>query len=392
MKKRFVSISLSLLLVFHFVPTLPAFALNGEKSLPEKISSIPNAYAVYLNALQDNSITGYYVEYQSEGILAACPDTAWIENGKLGRFNITYSDGFWPHSVASLDSADRKQYDQWSDRSTILVQPIEGFLDKYGTLLGEPFSYEINAVYQTNFDLSEYDTPLYLLTCEDDSDFVSAVLETEELKPIGMLYGACMMAMHFEMESPGIWILPKEGYIVTAEELSAVTEIPAEQFHYVEKTDTWRPRWFVPLAEYSMSRTDEEVEAMKQTAKEQWLPLCSRLNDLDSIEAAVLNGYVDESGSYDGYAGLKLVRSELTIGDADGDGIITLKDATAAMKQYNQTEILGEDGFMTAQQIENADLDGDGAVTAKDATLIQKYYNFADILEEPKTWEELIKK
>ena len=77
-------------------------------------------------------------------------------------------------------------------------------------------------------------------------------------------------------------------------------------------------------------------------------------------------------------------------GDADGDGSVTLKDATAAMKQYNQTEILGEDGFMTAQQIENADLDGDGAVTAKDATYIQKYVNFNVVLEEPKTWEEII--
>ena len=77
-------------------------------------------------------------------------------------------------------------------------------------------------------------------------------------------------------------------------------------------------------------------------------------------------------------------------GDADGDGSVTLKDATAAMKQYNQTEILGEDGFMSAQQIENADLDGDGAVTAKDATYIQKYVNFNVVLEEPKTWEEII--
>ena len=79
-------------------------------------------------------------------------------------------------------------------------------------------------------------------------------------------------------------------------------------------------------------------------------------------------------------------------GDGDSDGTITLQDASAVLKQYNLTDILGEDGFMTAEEIAAADVDGDGAVTPKDASLIQQYINFADILEEPKTWEELIKK
>ena len=80
------------------------------------------------------------------------------------------------------------------------------------------------------------------------------------------------------------------------------------------------------------------------------------------------------------------------IGDADGDGKITLTDAVNVLKQYNLTEVLGENGLLTAEQITAADIDGDGAVTAKDASYIQKYINFADILEEPKTWTEIIGK
>ena len=79
-------------------------------------------------------------------------------------------------------------------------------------------------------------------------------------------------------------------------------------------------------------------------------------------------------------------------GDADGDGKITLQDASAILKQYNLTDILGEDGFMTDEEITAADVDGDSAVTPKDASYIQKYINFADILEEPKTWAEIVKK
>ena len=394
MEIRLLTKVLSVLLACQVFPVLPASASNDAEALAAKLrwDAVPNTYAVYPNTLQDNIISGYLVEYEPEGILVTSSDPAWFEAGKLGSFDITYSEGFWPHSIASLGDTDMIQYDQWPDRRTVLVQPVEGFLEKYGTLIGEPLSYEIGAVYQSNFDPSEYEDPLYLLTYSGNTDFVSAVLETEVLEPIGVLYGACMRIMYLEPDYPELQILPKEGCTVTAGELSAATGIPAEQFSYIENSVLRRPMWYVQIAEHKMGRTSEELAALRQSEKEEWLPLCGRLNELDSIEAAVLSGFVEESGLYDGYPGLKLVRVKPTAGDADGDGSITLQDASAILKQYNLTDILGEDGFMTDEQIAAADVDGDGAVTPKDASYIQKYINFAVILEEPKTWAEIIKK
>ena len=76
-------------------------------------------------------------------------------------------------------------------------------------------------------------------------------------------------------------------------------------------------------------------------------------------------------------------------GDADGDGSVTLKDALAVMRHYNQTVLLGEAGSLTAEQVRQADTDGDGIITATDAQYIQVYVNWNDLLDEPKTWGEI---
>ncbi len=55
------------------------------------------------------------------------------------------------------------------------------------------------------------------------------------------------------------------------------------------------------------------------------------------------------------------------IGDADGDGTVTTKDATL-IQRYDAMMSVG-DSFDTAA----ADVDGDGKVTILDATLIQRY-------------------
>ena len=54
-------------------------------------------------------------------------------------------------------------------------------------------------------------------------------------------------------------------------------------------------------------------------------------------------------------------------GDADGDGKISAKDATAILKHVAKTETLNEAGE------KNADVNGDGKVTAADATAILKH-------------------
>ena len=58
---------------------------------------------------------------------------------------------------------------------------------------------------------------------------------------------------------------------------------------------------------------------------------------------------------------------ELMLGDVDGDGEITIKDATALQKYLARLDTL------TDEQLKRADVDKDGDVKIKDATMIQKF-------------------
>ncbi len=62
------------------------------------------------------------------------------------------------------------------------------------------------------------------------------------------------------------------------------------------------------------------------------------------------------------------------LGDADGDGDVTISDATAVQKHASEINILTGDRFLAA------DVNRDGVVDISDATLIQKYV--ADIIDE----------
>ena len=55
------------------------------------------------------------------------------------------------------------------------------------------------------------------------------------------------------------------------------------------------------------------------------------------------------------------------LGDANGDNLITVADATLIQKINAEFETLHD------EYIKAADIDGNGSINIKDATLIQKY-------------------
>ena len=55
------------------------------------------------------------------------------------------------------------------------------------------------------------------------------------------------------------------------------------------------------------------------------------------------------------------------LGDANGDGVVNITDATLIQKHIAEIETLTSDGILVS------DVDGDGSVNIKDATIIQKY-------------------
>ena len=61
------------------------------------------------------------------------------------------------------------------------------------------------------------------------------------------------------------------------------------------------------------------------------------------------------------------------LGDADGDGKVSAKDASLIFSEFKRT-YGGESGSFTAQQIERCDLSGDGKITALDASKVFTIY------------------
>lgn len=57
------------------------------------------------------------------------------------------------------------------------------------------------------------------------------------------------------------------------------------------------------------------------------------------------------------------------MGDINGDGKITLKDATLLLQHVNKVATLEN------SQLAAADINGDGEITLKDATLLLQYVN-----------------
>ncbi len=67
------------------------------------------------------------------------------------------------------------------------------------------------------------------------------------------------------------------------------------------------------------------------------------------------------------WATFSVVSVPVILGDADGDGTVTVKDVTAI--QRHAAEFI----LLTGIELKAADVDGDGAVTISDATTIQMY-------------------
>ncbi len=75
------------------------------------------------------------------------------------------------------------------------------------------------------------------------------------------------------------------------------------------------------------------------------------------------------SGTLSGeaWATFSVVRVPVILGDADGDGTVTVKDVTAI--QRHAAEFI----LLTGIEMKAADIDGDGTVTISDATAVQMY-------------------
>ena len=115
---------------------------------------------------------------------------------------------------------------------------------------------------------------------------------------------------------------------------------------------------------------DDTVDAnlTTQSAVETRDGLWYLIEDSDRYERAfLLYGISADSGIY------TPDYQEVLLGDADGDGRISIRDVTAIQRH------LAEFAMLTGDRLRDADVNGDSAVTIEDATLLQKYLAEYDI-------------
>ena len=104
------------------------------------------------------------------------------------------------------------------------------------------------------------------------------------------------------------------------------------------------------------STTDRDLYQKIRQAK--WDLL--QADDLDGINAVLKSLKLSAIGE---------TEPQVTLGDINNDGEITLKDATLLLQHVNKVATL-DDSQLTA-----ADINGDGSITLKDATLLLQYVN-----------------
>ncbi|MGN0459519.1 MAG: starch-binding protein [Ruminococcus sp.] len=112
---------------------------------------------------------------------------------------------------------------------------------------------------------------------------------------------------------------------------------------------------------YKFYVDDKEITSSGSSAK--WTPTQAGTYELKVVATDGSGATCTETREYsvkDPSAGLK-------IGDVDGDGDISIKDATMVQKYLCHVTVLDEESVLCA------DMDKDGRVNIKDATAIQKY-------------------
>lgn len=65
-------------------------------------------------------------------------------------------------------------------------------------------------------------------------------------------------------------------------------------------------------------------------------------------------------------------KTPYSLGDVDGDGIITGSDAAMILHEY--TLMMSDDSSFAPKQVKAADVNGDGLINGTDAALVQRYY------------------
>ncbi len=115
------------------------------------------------------------------------------------------------------------------------------------------------------------------------------------------------------------------------------------------------------LTYHVVGRTDTEDSAFVGYAKTEKGIVSCRVDEITD------NGKIIGYEVYTLDERLKVMGSVVNIGDADGDGDVTIMDVTAVQRH------IAEDKTLSGTALEAADVDKDGVIAIIDATIIQRY-------------------
>ncbi|MDO4862827.1 MAG: leucine-rich repeat protein [Ruminococcus sp.] len=127
------------------------------------------------------------------------------------------------------------------------------------------------------------------------------------------------------------------------------------------------------------SKSDENSEATEDTPfnweiKDGYVVTVNTNNKDDIVSLKIESSELLTHESDEGFT-LSFTRDGSKLGDVDGDGSVSAKDASAVLVEYSKLST-GADQTFTETQKKAADVNGDGKTDAKDASAILTYYSY----------------
>ncbi len=169
----------------------------------------------------------------------------------------------------------------------------------------------------------------------------------------------------------------------------SVTHIQSSAFQNCSRlTTVTLPNTIVKIGEYAFQGCDSLADVYYDGTEDLWNTIDISVNNR-GLDNATMHFVTSDSDSDSDSDSSSTTGSTLSSGDLDGDGTVSITDASTCLNAYANAAAGNANGLTAAQEAA-ADVDGDGSITIQDASYILQYYANA-AAGNTVTWDSILK-